>query len=182
MSAPGSVKRSKLHLALTLAIVGLGMVGGPYGLASAGLISQLKPHAWVVLAVAYVGVLLKSSIGYLTTRHFRYDKAAYDLSVLVFGGVLTCAALQVVTTTDLFPGLENMHFLSFVAAFGLDIRGQHLVLLSMLLIFSLVGTVLSAIDVAETEDGRPGGCWTVVCSFIAYVLLAAYALALIAKG
>lgn len=78
-----------------MAIAAAGMVVGPYFLARIDLITQLKPHAWVVLIVAYFGILLKSSISYLITRDFRYDKSAYDLCVLVFGGVLACTALQI---------------------------------------------------------------------------------------
>jgi len=181
MAVPDTVKRSKSHLAITMALVAAGMVAGPYALAKFGLIGQLKPYAWVVLAVAYIGVLLKSSISYLTTREFRYDKTAYDLNVLVFGGALACTALQIVTAEVLFPGLQNITFLSFASVLGLDIRGQHLALLFLLLLSSLVGTVLSALGVADTESGKPSWWWTLICSVIAYALLAAYSLALIAK-
>jgi hypothetical protein len=163
-------------------LLGAALIGGPYVLASAGLMSSVKPYGWVVLLVAYIGALLKSSIGYMTTRDFRYDKAAYDLSVLVFGGALTCMALQVVTSSVLFPGLQEISFLGFASGFGVDIRGQHLALLFLLLLSSLVATVLSAMGVADTESGKPNWWWTLVCSFVAYVLTGAYALALIAKG
>lgn len=181
MPAPDSVKRSKAHLAVTMLLVGGVLIAGPYALASIGLMSQLKPYAWVVLMIAYVGILLKAAISYMTTRDFRYDKTAYDLCVLVFGGALTCTALQIVTSTILFPGLQNISFLAFAAAFGLDIRGQHLALLFLLFLASLVGTVLSAVGVADTESGKPSWWWTLFCSFIAYVLAGMYALALIAK-
>jgi len=181
MPAPASVKRSKSHLALTMLLIGAALVGGPYALASANLMQPLKPYGWVVLLVAYVGVLLKACIGYLTTRDFRYDKTAYDLSVLVFGGALTCLALQIVTATVLFPGLQSISFLRFASTIGVDVRGQHIALLFLLLLSSLVATILSAMGVADTESDRPNWWWTLGCSFIAYVLVGAYALALIAK-
>jgi hypothetical protein len=182
MPAPASVKRSKSHLAITMLLIGAALVGGPYALASANLMQPLKAYGWVVLLVAYVGILLKACIGYLTTRDFRYDKTAYDLSVLVFGGTLTCLALQIVTATVLFPGLQNIPFLSFASAFGVDVRGQHIALLLLLLLSSLVATILSAMGVADTESEKPNWWWTLGCSFIAYVLVGAYALTLIAKG
>lgn len=181
MPAPASVKRSKSHLAITMLLIGAALVGGPYALASFGLMQALRPYGWVVLFVAYVGVLLKACIGYLTTRDFRYDKTAYDLSVLVFGGALTCLALQIVTATVLFPGLQSISFLSFASAIGVDVRGQHIALLFLLLLSSLVATILSAMGVADTESEKPNWWWTLGCSFIAYVLLGTYALALIAK-
>lgn len=182
MPAPESVKRSKSHLAITMLLIGAALVGGPYAMAVAGLMSPVRPYGWVVLLVAYVGVLLKSSIGYMTTRDFRYDKAAYDLSLLVFGGALTCMALQIVTTSVLFPGLQDISFLGFASALGVDVRGQHLVLLFLLLLASLVATVFAAMGVADTESGKPSAWWTLFSSFFAYVLCGAYALALIAKG
>jgi hypothetical protein len=107
MPAPASVKRSKSHLVIALVFIGASLVAGPYVLASLELMAPLKPLAGVVLAVAYAGVLLKALVGYLTTHEFRYDKSAYDLSLLVFGGVLTCTALQIVTVDDLYPGLDQ---------------------------------------------------------------------------
>ena len=181
MPAPDSVKRSKSHLAITMFLIGVALIGGPYGLASFGLMQALKPYGWVVLLVAYVGVLLKASIGYLITRDFRYDKTAYDLSVLVFGGALTCLALQIVTASVLFPGLQSVSFLGFASAIGVDTRGQHIALLFLLLLCSLVATIFSAMGVGDTESGKPNWWWTLGCSFLAYVLVGAYALALIAK-
>ena len=181
MPAPDSVKRSKVHLALTMLLIGGVLIAGPYFLASIGLMSQLKPNAWVVLMIAYVGILIKAAISYMSTRDFRYDKTAYDLCVLVFGGTLTCFALQIVTSAVLFPGLQNMSFLAFAAAFRLDIRGQHLILLFLLLLASLVGTILAAVGVADTESNKPSWFWTLFCSFIGYVLAGMYALTLIAK-
>jgi hypothetical protein len=95
--------------------------------------------------------------------------------------ILTCTALQIVSTTDLSPGLQNISFLSFIGVLTPEIRIQHLVLLFILLLVSLVGTVLAAMGVADTESGKPCGWWTLGCSGIGIVLLGTYALALIAK-
>jgi hypothetical protein len=181
MPAPNSVKRSKGHLAITLALIAVGVVVGPYILSSVGLMAQLKPHAWIVLLVAYFGIMFKSAISYLMTHDFRYDKNAYDLCILVFGGVLTCTALQIVTPTDLFSGIQDISFLAFTTVFGPELRTQHLILLFVLLLASLGGTVLAAMGVADTELDKPCWWWTLMCSVLAYALLAFYALALIAK-
>lgn len=182
MAAPDSVKRSKGHLALAMFLLGAALVSGPYFLSGAGLMGSIRPNAWVVLLVAYVGILLKTSISFLTTRDFRYDKAAYDLAMLVFGGALTCMALQILSSEILFPGLQEISFLGFASAFGMDVKGQHLILIFLLLLSSLVATIFSAIGVSDTDLGKPNAWWTLLCSLFSYLIAGAYALALISKG
>jgi hypothetical protein len=62
-----------------------------------------------------------------------------------------------------------------------EVRIQHLVLLFILLLVSLVGTVFAAMGVADTESGNPCGWWTLGCFGIGVILLGTYALALITK-
>lgn len=182
MSAPSSVKRSKSHLAIALFLIGAILIGGPYGLAHYKLMPVVKPYGWLVLGVAYAGALIKAGLSFLMTRDFRYDKTAYEISALVFGGSLTCLALQILTASILFPGLQSVSFLGFASKIDLGIRGQDITLLLLLLLGSLVSTIFSAIGVADADSGNPKWFWTLGCSFLAYLLLGMYALALIAKG
>ena len=181
MPAPESVKRGKIHLAITLALIAAALIGGPYGLQHYELMGKLKANAWLVLAIAYAGILLKVGIAYLITRDFRYDKSAYELCVLVLGGALTCLALQIGSPQDLFPGLEEISFLQGASVLGLNVVGQHIVLLFLLFVGALILTVFAAMGVADTENGKASAPWTLVLSALSYALLATYALALIAK-
>ena len=101
MVAPDSVKRGKSHLALAMFLIGAALVGGPYLIAQFGVMAGLKDNAWVILLVAYAGILLKAGLSFLMTKDFRYDKSAYELCVLTMGGILTCLALQLTSNQDL---------------------------------------------------------------------------------
>jgi hypothetical protein len=163
-------------------VSGIVMIAVPYFLAQRGFISTLKPNAWTVLVISYVGILLKGFFGYLTTRHFRHDRSAYELSSLVMGGVLTCLALQSTTEQDLFPGIESISFFTFTSRFGLSVAGQHVAFLVAFFVAALVVTSIAAIGVSDTEDGKPQALWTLLAATLAFVLLAVYALILITKG
>ncbi len=181
MTTLDSVKRSSSHLFFTMTLVGAVFVGGPYALAKFGLMSELKPYAWVILIVALFGIFFKAVIGYLITKEFQYDKAAYDLSAVAFGGILTCAALEVVSEQTLFTGLQSMRFLEFMSVFGLESKGQNVAVLFILLLASILVTIVAAVGVHDTANGKFSSCRTLVTSFFSYVFIAVYALALIAK-
>ncbi|KPC53735.1 hypothetical protein [Amantichitinum ursilacus] len=182
MSAPEAVKRSKNHLLLMLLLAGLVMLGGPYLLAWQALMPPLRPHAWVVLALAFSGIVIKSLLAMLMGGDFRYDKAGYDMAILSFGGVLTCAALQLVSEEDLYAGLDAISFLKFMSALGVSAKWQHTALLFFLMVVSLAVTLFCALGVADTEKGKPNPLWTAFGMAFGLGLLGAYALAMIAKG
>jgi hypothetical protein len=81
-------------------------VPGPYALSYLQLIPQLNDHAWQVLAVAAISLVLKVLVGDVASGEFLWYKFGYDNCILTFGAVLTALALQLATTKDLFPGLD----------------------------------------------------------------------------
>jgi hypothetical protein len=182
MPAPDHIKRGKLHLAAIMLVSGVVIIGAPYLLAWRGVIPALKPNAWAVLVISYVGIVLKGFIGYLTAKHFRHDKSAYDLSALVMGGVLTCLALQFTSVQDLFPGIESISFFRFMSSFGISVPNQHLAFLGLFFVIALIATMISAVGMSDTEDGKPQALWTLGASGLSFALLGTYALVLITKG
>src|SRR5260370_23321589 len=182
MVAPDSVKRGKSHLALAMFLIGAVLVGGPYLIARFGLMTGLKNNAWVILLVAYAGILLKAGLSFLTTKDFRYDKSAYELCVLTMGGMLTCLALQLTSNQDLFPGLEGISFLGFMSSLSLITFCPPLLLSVLLFVGALIAMVFSTIGVSDAEAGNTDSMLTLGTSLVGHALLGAYALILVAKG
>jgi hypothetical protein len=182
MAAPDSVKKDKTHLFLSMIIVGIVLMGGPYVLEHLGLTATLKKGAWLVLLITFIGILIKSAISFLTTGDFRYDKFAYELCVLVAGGFLTCASLQITSDEKLFPGLEEISFLGFLSSVSIGVVGQHRTLLLFLFLVTLVGSLFAAINVADTEKGKVSNRWTTGTFGLGALFLCTYALVLVSKG
>lgn len=182
MAAPTVVKKGKSHLVVTMLFLGIVLVGGPYALATLRLTGTLKASAWVVLVITFLGILLKSGIAFLTTREFRYDKFAYELCILVAGGLLTCASLQITSDENLFPGLAEVSFLGFMGSLSVGTVGQHRTLLMFLFLAALVGALFSAINVSDTDNGQTSAVWDIFTCATGAALLAAYALVLVSKG
>ncbi len=143
----------------------------------------LQAHAWVVLAMGYAGIVIKSLFGLLIGGDFRYDKAGYDMSMLAFGGVLTCAALQLVSEKDLYPGMETLSFLKFLGTLHMSKMAQHTAMLFFLMVLSLCSCLFCAAGVADTEKkGNANPVWTAFGMALGLGVLGAYALAMITKG
>ena len=181
MPAPQNVKKGKGHLACANLSIGAFLIGGPYALSHFGLMGTLKDNVWIVQVIAYVGILIKAGISFLMTKDFRYDKFAYELTVLVMGGALTCFAVQVTSQDDIFSGLANISFLGFVSSLPVSIAVQHSFLLALLFLASLGWMVFSAIGVADTEDDKVSSLWTLTAVVFALMLLAFYAVVLVTK-
>jgi hypothetical protein len=151
-------------------------------MAATGLGADVKTNTWIIQGLAFAGIALKGGLSFMVTKDFRYEKAAYELAVLVVGGVLTCLAVQITSQQDMFPGLESISFLQSMSSMGIGVVGQHVTVLFLLFVASLVGMVFAAINVADVDDGKVSWSWTLAMYGLGNVLLGAYALVLVAKG
>lgn len=181
MPPPQSVKKGKVHLLVTSLVVGIFFIGGPYVLSHFRLMGTLKDNVWVVQLITFVGIWIKAWISFLVTKDFRYDKFAYDLSILVVGGVLTCFAVQATSQDDMFSGLSTISLLGFASSFPISVSTRNAFLLALLFLGALMGMIFCAIGVSDTEDGKVSETWTLLSTLIGLLLLAFYGVVLVAK-
>jgi hypothetical protein len=70
----------------------------------------VSDHAWIIVGVTVVGLVIKITLTDLVNNEFKYYKHGYDLCVLTFGGILSAFSLQMVSKRDLFPGLSQITY------------------------------------------------------------------------
>jgi hypothetical protein len=172
MPAPENVKKGKGHLLLTSFVIAVFLIGGPYVLSHFRLMGTLKTNVWVIQVITFFGIVIKAGISYQMTKDFRYDKFAYDLSVLVMGGVLSCFAIQATSPDDMFSGLSTISFLAFASSLPISVSMRNAFLLAGLFIGALAGVIFSAIGVGETEEGKVSEAWNLFATLIGLLLLA----------
>jgi hypothetical protein len=133
------VKIWKLLLAI-LITVGLLLVV-PYGFAQIALIHPLNAHAWLILSVTIVGLIAKMLFGDIASGEFSWHKHGYDFCIMTLGAVLSGLSLQLISDTDLFPGLSSIGLFS---TFSQDVLGQRRIALFIFLISSFASALLTA--------------------------------------
>lgn len=172
----------KLLLGVLITI--LLVVVAPYGAVHLGLMAPLADKAWLVLLVTAGGLIIKSLVGDVVAGEFLFYKFGYDNCVMTLGAVLTALALQLVATVDLFPGLGKVALLSSLPAFSSDPIANRSTHLFTLLVFALLGTLLTGrIAAAIKHDNAHGQDFlSLLNSLVGALLLATYVLVLVTKG
>ncbi|HVL07915.1 MAG TPA: hypothetical protein VM512_01980 [Burkholderiaceae bacterium] len=160
------------------------VVAAPYGAVNLGLMAPMAEKAWLVLLVTAGGLIIKSLVGDVVAGEFLFYKFGYDNCVMTLGALLTALALQLVATVDLFPGLSNVAILSSLPAFSTDPVANRSTHLFTLLIFALLGTLLTGrIAAAIKHDNAKGKDFlSLLNSLVGLVLLGMYVLVLVTKG
>jgi hypothetical protein len=156
----------------------------PYAAAHYKLIPPLADKAFLILLVTSFGLVVKSIVGDVVSGEFLFHKFGYDNCVMTFGALLTALALQIMSTSDLFPGMSNVMLLSSLPAFTADPavnRSAHLVIF---LLMSLAGTLLTGTVSAaiKKNDAKGPNFLSLLNSSIGLFLLGLYVLLLITKG
>jgi hypothetical protein len=116
----------------------------PFVLAWLGLIAALHPHAWLILTVTALGLVLKTIFGDLVAGEFHYYKHGYDFCVITLGASLSSFSLQLVSDKDLFPGLPSTGPLAIVAIIATNVIDQRKILLLLVFLISCVLALLTA--------------------------------------
>lgn len=172
----------KLLLGVLL-IVGIAL-GGPYAASSAGYMPPLNSVAWLILLITCGGLAVKCIVGDVVAGEFLFHKFGYDNCIMTFGAVLTAACLQLISKTDLFPGVDAIVLLKDLPPIGTDPAARRSLQLFVLLLISLVATLLTArVSAAIKHDGaKAPNLLALFNSVVGAGLLGAYVLILIAKG
>jgi hypothetical protein len=169
-----------MGMVITLLLV----VAAPYAAVHFGLMSPLADKAWLILAVTACGLIIKSLVGDVVAGEFLFYKFGYDNCVMTLGAVLTALALQLVATTDLFPGLNNVALLKAVPTLSGDPVANRSTQLFILLLVALVGTLITGKIAAAIKHEKASGkdFLSFLNSILGVALLALYVLILITKG
>ena len=155
----------------------------PYLLAFLQLMPPLNDYAWVILLVATSGLIVKLIVGDVAAGEFLWHKFGYDNCIMAFGALLTALALQLVASTDLFPGLSAVAGIKNVRIASNDATNRSIQLLVALL-FALTCTLItSSISGAIKKNAAQGVAFlSLINTLIGLFLLACYVLTLVAKG
>jgi hypothetical protein len=159
-------------------------LGGPYAAAQAGYMPALNNVAWLILLITSIGLSVKCLVGDVVAGEFLFHKFGYDNCIMTFGAVLTAASLQLVSKTDLFPGVDTVALLKDLPPIGKDPVARRSVQLFVLLLVSLVATLVTAkVSAAIKHDGaKAPDALAFLNTIIGAGLLGTYVLVLISKG
>ncbi|SFN54896.1 hypothetical protein SAMN05444747_1381 [Variovorax sp. OV329] len=172
---------AKFHLLVAMLALGLVMVYLPYPMAARGWAPPIHEKSLFVLALAYAGFVFKTAITFLATAKFRYEKHAFDMCIMVFGGAIACLSLQVFSDADVFPGLLKIPEVAGATA-QMPSANRNLAVLGGLTLGSLLATIFACVGVQTAELGKPSPTWNLISAVFAHIFVGAYALALIAKA
>jgi hypothetical protein len=159
------------------------MVIFPLIAAQLGWMDPLADKAPLILMVATVGLVIKSLIGDVVAGEFLFYKFGYDNCVLTFGALLTAFALQLTSTVDHFPGLDNIAIIKHMTFVASDPISQRLCQLFSLLFLALVSMIFTGKLAAAIKHDNPDGknFLSFLSSVLGAVLLGIYVLVLITK-
>ena len=127
-----------------LVVHGVLFIGMPYILSRAGLIATLRWQAYVVLAVTWIGLGLKLLFGDVVSDKFEYHKHGYDFCNLSMGTALSMLSLQIMSSTDVLPGIPATGAWAAFSVVSKDIVRQRVALLSGLFIVMCFLALLTA--------------------------------------
>lgn len=171
-------------LLVGLVCTALLLLAAPFAAVKYGWMAPLADKAWLILAVTACGLLVKSIVGDVVAGEFLFYKLGYDNCVMTFGAVLTALALQLVATTDLFPGMSKVPMLNALPSLSSDAVANRSTQLFVLLLAALLGTLVTGrIAAAIKHENAPGtNILSLLNSIIGMILLGFYVLVLITKG
>lgn len=127
-----------------LVVHGTLFVAVPYLLSRVGLITALRWQAYVVLAVTWIGLGLKLLFGDVVSDEFEYHKHGYDFCNLTMGTALSMLSLQMLSNTDLLPGIPNTGPWAIFDIVSPDVVRQRVALLITLFTVTCFLTLLTA--------------------------------------
>jgi hypothetical protein len=175
-----NVYKLLVGIALTIILV----VVAPIFANHLGLISPLADKAWLILLVTACGLIIKSIVGDVVAGEFLFYKFGYDNCVMAFGAILTALALQLVSKTDVFPGMKSVAGLKSIPNILNDDSANRCLQLFVFLLFALVGTLVTGRVASEIKAKRAKGedFLSLFNSAVGIFLLGVYVLILVTKG
>jgi hypothetical protein len=163
---------------------GILFIGVPYGLDKYGMVSPLRPQAYIVLFITWVGLGLKLLFGDVITDKFEYHKHGYDFCIVSMGALLSTLSLQLLTDKDLLPGIQTTGPFGVFGVLSPNIVIQRATMLTALFLLSCFSALLTARVSRAIGDPSTQGknLLSLLNMFVGVVVFATYLLLLISKG
>lgn len=181
MNDEPSNDRSLNNLLIGIAITIVVVLGVPAACSWLGWDGAPRGSSWWILVAACLALVIKLVASETATGEFEFYKFGYDNCVTTLGATITALAIQLYSTTDVFPGMARMSFLpTFGRQDAATIRLIQLIAFFALtwLVTLIAARICGGIKRKEV-DARGGKAFA--CAVLGPFFLFAYALILAAK-
>ena len=179
-TTPG--ERSLNNLLIGAGVTLFALLGLPGIFAALGLPGAPSQTGWWILVAACFALLVKLFASETATGEFEFYKFGYDSCVTTLGATISALAIQLYSSSDVFPGMAGITYLpTFGMADPARIRTAQLVGFFALtwLVTLFAARVCGAI---KKNDVKERGGKAFVCSVLGPFFLFAYAIILSSKG
>ncbi len=172
----------KLLLAITINFALA--IGAPYILSYYKYIYPSSHNSWVVLCITAITISIKTILGDIISGKFLYHKHGYDFCIVALGTSMSGLSLQVLNEKNLFPGLQNAPFQSFMSQHIVSNSNIAIAYLSLILVISSFATLLTAriSKAIDCENPRFPDLLSIINFSIGSSLIGLYVLLIITKG
>jgi hypothetical protein len=138
-------------------------------------------QGWGILIAACFGMIVKLLASETASGEFEFYKFGYDNCVTTLGAVITALAIQLSSSTDLFPGLSQIPFPTFG---NTDVKNARISQLISFFALTWLATFVTAricggIKKKEVDER---GFKSFLCALIGPFFLCLYTLLLAARG
>jgi len=179
---PATSDRSLNNLLIGIVITVVLILGMPGLLSLFGWAGAPAGTGWWVLVAACFGMVVKLVASETAAGEFEFYKFGYDNCVTTLGAVITALAIQLYSTSDVFPGLAMIPILpTFGKQDPVVIRTIQLIAFFSLtwLVTLLTARICGGIKRKEVDER---GVKALLSAFVGPLFLSLYALMLAAKG
>lgn len=181
-SSEGSRKRDPTLTNLLIGLVAtvVLMFGAPFVAGILGWTHAPTGKSWWILVAATVGIIFKMFASETASGEVEFYKLGYDLCTTALGGIITALAIQLPSSSDMFPGLASASFLPKVGESESVNRTAQLVSLFVISLGTVTFTARIARSIHEKRT-PPRGFLAAFSSFTGALILCCYALLLACK-
>jgi hypothetical protein len=173
--------KALVHLFIGVILTFILMIGSPFVFGRIGWSHAPEGHSWWILIAAFVGVVAKLIASETATGEVEFYKLGYDLCTTTLGGIITALAIQLSSSTDMFPGFASASFLPTLGDQEPSNRTNQLVGFFILCLGAVYATARIARSIHDKKID-PRGRWALLNAAVGAACLAGYALLLAAKG
>lgn len=177
---PGERSLNNLLIGVTVTLVAL--LGLPGVLAFFNLPGAPSSSGWWILAAASFALVIKLFASETATGEFEFYKFGYDSCITTLGATISALAIQLNSTSDVFPGMAKITYLpTFGMGDDVQTRRTQLVVFFALtwLVALFTARICGAIKKGDVRE-RSGKAYA--CAVFGPFFLFAYALILASKG
>lgn len=183
MSTTTPGERTINNLLIGALVTLIALLGIPGIFAVLGLPGAPSKTGWWILGAACAAFLIKLLASETATGEFEFYKFGYDCCITTLGATISALAVQLYSSSDIYPGMANITYLPTFSIIDDPVRiriaqlGSFFVLTWIVTLF--VARICGAIKKKEVQE-RSGKAFA--CTILGTFLLFAYAIIISSKG